>query len=111
AALAAGGDSTVRQSVLDIVRGRAWPPRYTGRVLENDMVRQWRGREDELRGARNSEMERYKTAADGGDATIAATIVGEAAGLITSIEPAADILDSMVRQAQERLNAAFKMMH
>ena len=38
AALAAGGDDTVRQSVLDIVRGRPWPARYTGRVLENDFV-------------------------------------------------------------------------
>ena len=49
AALAAGGDDTVRQSVLDIVRGRAWPARYTGRVLRNEFVREWLGREGELR--------------------------------------------------------------
>jgi nitronate monooxygenase len=110
AALAASGDSTVRQSVLDIVRGRAWPDRYTGRVLENDMVRQWRGREAELRAARDGEVQRYRTAAEGGDASVAATIVGEAVGLITSIEPAADIVDSMVRQAQERLHAAFNII-
>jgi nitronate monooxygenase len=110
AALAATGDSTVRQSVLDIVRGRPWPARYTGRVLENNMVEQWRGREDELRAARDAEVQRYKTAVEGGDASIAATIVGEAAGLITSIEPAAGIVDSMVRQAQERLKAAFDMI-
>jgi nitronate monooxygenase len=110
AALAATGDSTVRQSVLDIVRGRAWPARYTGRVLENDMVRQWRGREDELRAARDGEVRRYKNAVEAGDASVAATIVGEAAGLITSIEPAADIVDSMVTQAEERLKASFDMI-
>ena len=38
AALAAGGDDTVRQSVLDIVRGRPWPARYTGRVLRNELA-------------------------------------------------------------------------
>ena len=49
AALAAGGDDTVRQSVLDIVRERAWPSRYTGRVLRNDFVAEWLGRETELK--------------------------------------------------------------
>ena len=52
AAVAAGGDDTVRQSVLDIVRERDWPARYTGRVLENDFVREWMGREGELKEAR-----------------------------------------------------------
>ena len=110
AALAATGDSTVRQSVLDIVRGRAWPGRYTGRVLENDMVRQWRGREDDLRSAREGEAHRYKIAVESGDASVAATIIGEAAGLIKSIEPAAGIVHSMVAQAEERLKIAFGMM-
>jgi nitronate monooxygenase len=45
AALAASGDDTVRQSVLDIVRERPWPARYTGRVLRNDFVGEWLGRE------------------------------------------------------------------
>ena len=49
AALAASGDDTVRQSVLDIVRERPWPARYTGRVLRNDFVAEWLGREGELR--------------------------------------------------------------
>jgi nitronate monooxygenase len=110
AALAASGDNTVRQSVLDIVRSRAWPARYTGRVLENDMVRQWRGREDGLRAALEGEVQRYKTAAENGDTSVAATIIGEAAGIITSIEPAADIVDSMIRQAEERLKAGFDMI-
>jgi nitronate monooxygenase len=36
--VAADGDATVRTSVVDIVRGRDWPPEFTIRVLRNEMV-------------------------------------------------------------------------
>lgn len=103
AALAAGGDDTVRQSVLDIVRGRPWPARYTGRVLRNDFVREWLGREGELRQDRDAQVERYKMAAVAGDASIAATIVGEGVGLIHAIEPAAVIVERMAAEAETLL--------
>src|SRR5262245_24948705 len=103
AALAASGDDTVRQSVLDIVRERAWPARYTGRVLRNDFVREWLGREGELRDARAEQVERYRAASKAADPAIAATIVGEGVGLIHAIEPAAVILDRMVAEAEARL--------
>jgi len=87
AALAAGGDATVRQSLLDIVRGRAWPERYTGRVLRNDFVREWLGREEALRTDLSRQRLRYQAASRAADPSIAATIVGEGIGLIDSIEP------------------------
>ncbi len=105
AALAAGGDDTVRQSVLDIVRGRPWPARYTGRVLKNDFVKEWFGREGELRQDREAQVERYKKAAAAGDASTAATIVGEGVSLIHAIEPAAVILERMAAEAERLLSA------
>lgn len=110
AALAATGDDTVRQSVLDIVRNRRWPERYTGRVLENDMVRQWRGREGELQAVREQEAERYLEAVKAGDPALMATIVGEGVGLIQTIEPAAEIVESLVRDAETRINSGLRMM-
>ncbi len=110
AALAATGDDTVRQSVLDIVRNRPWPERYTGRVLENEMVRQWRGREDELRIVREEEAARYKAGVQAGDPSVMATIAGEAVGLIDSIAPAGEIVASMVRQAEARLKGGLGML-
>jgi nitronate monooxygenase len=103
AALMAGGDDTVRQSVHDIVRGRPWPARYTGRVLRNDFVKEWLGREGELRGARDAQVERYKQAAAAGDASIAATIVGEGVSMINAIEPAAVIVERMAAEAEALL--------
>ena len=106
AALAASGDDTVRQSVLDIVRGRPWPARYTGRVLKNEFVGEWLGREDKLREAKAGQIERYRDASKAADARIAATIVGEAVGLIQAIEPAATILERMVSEAEALLKGA-----
>jgi len=110
AALAASGDDTVRQSVLDIVRERPWPARYTGRVLRNDFVREWLGREGELRDARAEQVTRYRAAARVADPAIAATIVGEGVGLIHAIEPAAVILERMVVEAEARLKSGAKLI-
>ena len=106
AALAASGDDTVRQSVLDILRERPWPARYTGRVLKNDLVREWIGREAELKEAKPEQIARYKSAVAAGDASILATIVGENVGLIQAIEPAAVILERMVSEAEALLSGA-----
>jgi nitronate monooxygenase len=106
AALAAGGDDTVRQSVLDIVRERDWPARYTGRVLKNDFVREWLGRETELKEAKAGQIERYRAASKAADTSVVATIVGEAVGLIDAIEPAAEILERMVSEAEALLASA-----
>ena len=110
AALAAGGDDTVRQSVLDIVRERAWPARYTGRVLNNDFVGEWLGREAELKAAKGDQVERYRTASKSADTSVVATIVGEAVGLIQAIEPAAVILERMVAEAEDLLSRAPRFM-
>ena len=90
----------MRQYVLDIVRARLWPARYTGRVLSHELVRTWMGRENELRAVRDAEAARYRAAAKVGDARVAAPIVGEVVGLIDAIEPAADIVERMVAGAE-----------
>lgn len=100
AALMATGDDTVRQSVLDIVRERDWPERFTGRVLKNAFVSEWLGRETDLRADKDNQVARYKQAVADDDVSVLATIVGEGIGLIRSIEPAAKIIDRLVTQAE-----------
>jgi nitronate monooxygenase len=110
AALAADGDSTVRQSVLDIVRQRAWPSRYTGRVLRNELVKEWLGREEELRADVKPIVDRYAEAAKIGDARVVATIVGEAIGLIETIEPAGIIVERLASEAERLLCAGARLV-
>lgn len=102
-AVSATGDDTIRQSITDIARGFDWPDRFNIRVVRNAYIDEWRGREEEMRASAEAERHRYADALAAGDTTIAATIVGEAAGLIHDIEPAGTILERMVAEAEALL--------
>jgi nitronate monooxygenase len=99
--VAASGDDTVRSTVFDILRQKAWPAGYTGRCLINDQTRKWAGRERELSVHAGEEGERYRTARAKGDFNIAGVIAGESAGLIHDVRSAAEIVGAIVEQADE----------
>ncbi|MFQ5623501.1 MAG: NAD(P)H-dependent flavin oxidoreductase [Paracoccaceae bacterium] len=105
AALRASGDDTIRSSVMDIVRRRDWPARYTARVLKNRFTERWHGREDALREAAG-EADRWNRAWAEGDTDTANTFVGEVTGMIGDIRPAADVLHAIVAEAAELLQRA-----
>lgn len=106
AALAATGDDTIRSQVMDLARKLEWPSRYTARVLKNRFIERWHGREDELMRVADEEAAKYRKAWTEGDPDNANTFVGEAAGLIDTIEPAAVIIARMVDDAEALLSRA-----
>lgn len=101
----ASGDGTRRTSVYDLVRGRSWPPEHTMSVLENDFVARWHGAEDALAGELESAAAEFHRAAAARDYRVANVTVGQAAGLIDSVQPAADIVAAMTEQAATALRA------
>ncbi|MFG6499616.1 NAD(P)H-dependent flavin oxidoreductase [Sulfitobacter sp. 1A13191] len=107
AALKASGDDTLRSTVTDIMRGYDWPKRYTGRVLRNDFTDRWHDDPDGLRAALAQELPRWQAAVAAGDARTANAFVGEVAGLIGAISPAADILRDIVQGAEAALGQTF----
>ena len=107
AALKASGDDTLRSTVTDIMRGYDWPKRYTGRVLRNDFTDRWHDDPDGLRAALAQELPRWQAAVAAGDARTANAFVGEVAGLIGTISPAADILRDIVQGAEAALGQTF----
>jgi nitronate monooxygenase len=94
--------------VIDLVRNYHWPSEFSGRALQNGFVTRWHGRENALTDPSNiaSENERYWAAFSSGDADNAGVFMGEAAGLIHDIRPAAEIIEQMVAQAHGRLRHA-----
>jgi nitronate monooxygenase len=106
ALLSANGDATVQTSSVDIARKRDWPKPYRIRVLDNNFVQRWRGRASDLRAAQDRAATRYEEAVQSGDTDNYGVIVGETVGLISAIEPAATVLESMVAQAEVLLNQA-----
>jgi nitronate monooxygenase len=105
AAMLAGGDDTVKTRSVDIVRHRDWPDRFQIRVLRNAFTDHWHGRDAALRDALGREAPAFQTALAAGDVQHATAIVGEAVGLIRSVEPAAVILERMVAEAERLLSA------
>jgi nitronate monooxygenase len=101
--VAANGDDTLRTTVFDVARGYHWPKEYTGRAVRNRFAEEWHGREVAL--ARDeAERDRYAEAASRGDADTAVVFAGEGIDLIRAVEPAAVILASVVREAEEALS-------
>ena len=108
AAVRAGGDATIRTTVVDIVRKIDWPKPFTARVMNTDFVSDWHGREIELDEPRllEREMTRYVSAMQSGDPANTGVWVGEAAGLIHDVRPAADLLRSIAGEAERLLGTA-----
>ena len=100
AAIDASGDATIRSQVMDIVRGKLWPERFTARVLRNGFSDEFHGREDTLRDQGDRLGPAWTQAWADGDVSLANTFVGEATGLIRGIEPAGKIVADMIEQAE-----------
>ena len=108
AIVSADGDSTVKTTLIDIVRSYDWPAdEFSARALNNRFVSSWHGREAALAetATNAAEKERYWSAFHSGDADNSGVMIGEAVGLIHDVQPARVILETMVSQA-ERLLAA-----
>jgi nitronate monooxygenase len=102
------GDSTIRTTVVDIVRALDWPKPFTARVVKNRFIEEWHGRELELAEAsiQHRELQRYVSAMETGDDDNTGVWVGEAAGLIRDVKPAGEIVTQMVAQAEQLLRQA-----
>lgn len=99
-AVAADGDDTVRTRVYDIVRQKAWPAAYTGRLLRNGFISRWHGREEALEGLKEEEMRQVEAALEEGDFDMANVTVGEAIGLVRDVPPAGDLVRRIAAEAQ-----------
>ncbi|HLQ93928.1 MAG TPA: nitronate monooxygenase, partial [Xanthobacteraceae bacterium] len=101
--VAATGDETIRTSVYDVVRGRIWPPGYTGRLMRNDFIEKWQGREKELAQVHGEELRKVEEAQTFDDFETANVTVGETIGLVHDIPKAGDLVNRIVAEASDRL--------
>ena len=102
-AVEAGADDTILTKVYDLTNEAPFPTDIGDRVLRNDFTSQWHGREDEVVADRKALMEQWLAAHNSGNHDIARVQVGNAAGLISSVEPAGDIVRRIVQEAEDIL--------
>ncbi len=97
--LDSSGDGTIRTSLPDIARQLPWPKGFTARIARNAFTERWQGREDELAAHIAEEAPRYRQAFANGDPENTGVWFGEAAGLISDVVPAAEIVERTVAEA------------
>lgn len=100
AIVASDGHDTDLTEIPDIIRAQVWPGAFS-RARRNALIREWAGREWELRQRRPQVLTEVMTARASGDADRAILLYGQDAGLIDAIEPAGEIVTRMVREAHE----------
>ena len=92
-AVETSGDGTARSQVFDILRRKDWPAPYDFRAIRNALHRKWEGRLDAS--SYDEARAEYDAGVKAGDFTRAHATVGEAAGLIHDLPPAAQVIERM----------------
>jgi len=101
----AGADDTILTKVYDLIRASPFPKDIGDRVLSNTLTAAWHGQAEQLIAQREALQEQLSAADQAGDASISAVRVGNAAGLISSVEPAGEIVRRIVAEAESLLRS------
>lgn len=105
AIVAAGVADAVQTDVPDLTWGTSWPG-ATVRVLNNAVIRAWRGREHDVPGRRDELQAAVLAAQAREDPEGIFMYAGHAAGLVREIVPAGDIVAHIVAEAETALTRA-----
>lgn len=104
-AVVASGDDTIKGPVFDALRGLAWPEGpWSLRTLRNAVTDEWSEDSGRLRADLSAQQAKLKNAVANGNFEIAPVIVGEAADLLNSVQPASVIIRGMVDEASRLLS-------
>jgi nitronate monooxygenase len=102
------GEDTVFTEVYDIVGGRPWPSGIGERVRRNALVDGWTGREQELRGNLTDVRTELQAGQSRQDPAVAAVLMGQSAGFVRAVRPAAEVLDTICTDAEAVLRRRTK---
>ena len=103
--LSDGQDSTFTR-LYDLLGVRPWPEGIAGRVYRNRLVREWDGRDAEVLARREELASDVASGRAQGDTELSAVYMGQGAGHITAIRPAAEVLRDICEGAEKILREA-----
>ena len=103
ALISAGPADTVITRVFDVARGLPWPARFPSRVLANDFVARWTGKEGALAADRAARQELAASIA-GDDRRIAPVDAGQSVGMINDDASVGEVIAEMCTGAQRLLS-------
>ncbi|MCA2331531.1 nitronate monooxygenase, partial [Mycobacterium avium] len=97
---AAETDTAVTRA-FDVAKGLPWPARFPSRVLANDFVERWTGREETLDAGACEEL---AAAIAAGDCRVAPVDAGQGVGMIRNDATVAEVIDEMCSGAEQLLS-------
>jgi NAD(P)H-dependent flavin oxidoreductase YrpB (nitropropane dioxygenase family) len=103
--VAAGPGGTVASKMWDIIWGQHWPGVQV-RALRNAFTDRWAGRENELVASVEEARALFSAAGAAKDYSTLNMLAGEGSARITSILPAAEIVRTVVAEAEAALQSA-----
>ena len=103
AVLAATADDTIQTSVYDRLFDRPFPAGIDDRMVLNAFIAQWQGNDTEVTPGNQALQDVVRRAEEQGDLSIAGVSAGVSAGLIAATQPAAEIVQAIVRDAEALL--------
>jgi NAD(P)H-dependent flavin oxidoreductase YrpB (nitropropane dioxygenase family) len=93
------GHDTLLTELPDVISGVVWPGAFA-RVLRNRFIQDWLGREADVRRYRAELRENLQRAREQGDVEHGSLLIGQDAGLIDRVEPAAEVVSRIVAEAE-----------
>ena len=101
----AGTDDTILTKVYDLISAAPFPKDIGDRVLSNTFNSEWHGQDAEVMAHRAALQEQLSAADQASDASVSPVRVGNATGLIFSVEPAGDIVRRIITEAEAILRS------
>lgn len=99
-AVEASTDDTLLTKVYDRILEARFPEDIGDRVLANSFTAAWHGHERDVIARRAELQAQWSTADEAGDTSVARVQVGNATGLIASVEPAGEIVRRIIAEAE-----------
>jgi NAD(P)H-dependent flavin oxidoreductase YrpB (nitropropane dioxygenase family) len=97
------GHDTILTEIPDTAASQVWPGAYA-RALRTRIIEEFIGRDEEVRRRRTEIIDRMRRARIQGDVENGSLLIGQDAGLIDTIEPAAEIVQRLAREAEQLLS-------
>ena len=103
--LLSDGQDTAFTRLYDLLGNSPWPEGIAGRVYRNRLVREWEGREEEALQRREELATEVAAARARHDPELSSVYLGQGAGQVNALRPAAQALQEICNEAERVLRS------
>ena len=98
------GQDTAFTRLYDLLGDTPWPAGIAGRVYRNRLVREWDGRDEAVMEHREELASDVAAARAQHDTEVTSVYMGQGAGAVNAIRPAAQVIDAICSEAENLLS-------